>query len=73
MYYKAVMPHEMDGYWHCMFSEGRQNVEDDGQNEHPSTSTSNKNTARVAPMLRTAPAHHVYYTEKCLQGGFKET
>ncbi|KAJ4440545.1 hypothetical protein ANN_08686 [Periplaneta americana] len=51
VYGEEVMSRQMVGRWCCMFSEGRQSVEDEGQNGRPSTSTNENNIARVQDMV----------------------
>lgn len=51
VYGKEVMSRQMVGRWCCMFSEGRQSVENEDRSGRPSTSTNDNNVARVQEMV----------------------
>lgn len=51
VYGEQVMSRQRVGRWCCMFSEGRQSVEDEGRSGRPSTSTNENNIARVQDMV----------------------
>ncbi|KAJ4427288.1 hypothetical protein ANN_24906 [Periplaneta americana] len=61
VYGEEVMSCQMVGRWCCMFSEGRQSVEDEGQSGRPSTSTNENNIARVQDMVLVA--RHITVSE----------